>query len=83
MAARLRGASLLLVEVPPEPRSSSEPKRPFEVTAKVVFSRSILLEKHVKKESGGGEEKKEGEGEEFCIYLDNNVSFCSSKISSF
>lgn len=44
MVARLRGASRRLVEVPPEPRSSSEPKRPFEVTANVVFSRSILLE---------------------------------------
>lgn len=42
MVARLRGASLLLVEVPPEPRSSSAPKRPLEVTARVVFSRSVL-----------------------------------------
>lgn len=43
MVARLRGASLLLVEVPPEPRSSSAPKRPLEVTARVVFSRSVLF----------------------------------------
>ena len=40
--ARLRGADLLLVDVPPEPRSSSAPKRPLEVIANVVFSRSVL-----------------------------------------
>lgn len=32
---------------------------------------------------GGGGWVKEGKDEEFCFYLDNNVSFCSSKISSF
>lgn len=47
IVARLRGASRLLVEVPPEPRSSSEPKRPFEVTANDVFSRSVLLKEKV------------------------------------
>lgn len=43
MVARLRDASRLLVEVPPELRSSSAPKRPLEVTAKVVFSRRVLF----------------------------------------
>lgn len=43
MVARLRDVSRLLVEVPPELRSSSAPKRPLEVTAKVVFSRRDLL----------------------------------------
>lgn len=43
MVARLRDASRLLVEVPPELRSSSAPKRPLEVTAKVVFSRRVLV----------------------------------------
>lgn len=43
VVTKLRGADLLLVEVPPEFLSSSAPKRPLEVIAKVVFSRRVLV----------------------------------------
>lgn len=43
MAAKLRGTDRRLVEVPPSAFSSSVPKRPLEVTAKAVFSLSVLL----------------------------------------
>lgn len=83
MLARLRGASRLLVEVPPEPRSSSEPKRPLEVTANVVFSRSTLVEKQRGERSGKKMLSLIPVDGEYCGHLDSNVSFCSSKISSF
>lgn len=43
MAAKFRGTDRRLVEVPTGAFSSSVPKRPLEVTAKAVFSLSVLI----------------------------------------
>lgn len=43
IAAKFRGTDRRLVEVPTGAFSSSVPKRPLEVTAKAVFSLSVLL----------------------------------------